>query len=159
MESNNKKLLAYLAVLIVIMVIVGGVVVTKKSESNTSSSESVTTTMNSNDESSASTNQATNSTYKDGTYTASGSYSSPGGQESISVKVTLQDGTVTETSATAGATDKDAEEYQEKFINNYQQLVVGKKIDGIRLSRVAGSSLTSTGFNNALEQIKEQAQI
>jgi hypothetical protein len=37
-------------------------------------------------------------------------------------------------------------------------LVVGKSVDEVSLSRVAGSSLTSLGFNNALTQIKEDAK-
>jgi hypothetical protein len=36
--------------------------------------------------------------------------------------------------------------------------VVGKKLDDIKVSKVAGSSLTSGGFNQAVADIKTQAQ-
>ena len=35
--------------------------------------------------------------------------------------------------------------------------MVGKKLDEIKVSKVAGSSLTSGGFNQAVEEIKTQA--
>jgi hypothetical protein len=35
--------------------------------------------------------------------------------------------------------------------------VVGKSLDDIKVSKVAGSSLTSGGFNKAIEQIKTDA--
>lgn len=102
-------------------------------------------------------NEAT-SGYKDGTYTANGSYQSPGGTESVGVSITLTDGVVTASSVEEGATSAEAREYQEDFISTYRSFVTGKKIDDIRLSRVSGSSLTSIGFNNALETIKDQAK-
>lgn len=104
------------------------------------------------------TSNGTPSSYKDGTYSATGGYSSPGGFESITIGVTLQNGVVTDTTAQSGAVDSDGREYQSRFISGYKQLVVGKSIDSISLSRVAGSSLTSQGFNNALEKIKSQAK-
>jgi len=97
--------------------------------------------------------------YKDGSYTANGSYLTPGGQESVDVQVVLTDGTVTDTTLTQKAISGDAKEYQAQFASGYKSLVVGKKIDDISLSRVAGSSLTSGGFNRALEQIKSDASV
>jgi hypothetical protein len=35
---------------------------------------------------------------------------------------------------------------------------VGKNIDELNVSKVAGSSLTSGGFNQAVEKIKQEAQ-
>jgi hypothetical protein len=65
---------------------------------------------------------------------------------------------VTDTSAISGANDSDARDFQSQFIGGYKKLVVGKKIDSIRLSHVSGSSLTSQGFNDAIGQIKSQAK-
>ena len=72
--------------------------------------------------------------------------------------MTLKNGVITDTSATKGATDPEAEEYQNRFIKNYKNLVVGKSISNLSLSRVSGSSLTSIGFNDAIDQIKSQAK-
>lgn len=163
MEANSrKKLVAFFAVLIVIVAIVGTVAITKKQKSDSTTAVESTSPATSNADTLTNSDPAASSSasaYKDGDYTASGDYSSPGGQETITIKVTLKDGVVTETSATAQATDDEAQEYQDQFISGYKQLVVGKKVDAVRLSRVAGSSLTSQGFNNALDQIKSQAKV
>jgi hypothetical protein len=47
--------------------------------------------------------------------------------------------------------------YQGLFIANYKQYVIGKSIDSLNLSEVSGSSLTSSGFNAAVAEIKAQA--
>lgn len=49
-------------------------------------------------------------------------------------------------------------EFQEKFAYGIDALVVGKSIDELDVSKVSGSSLTSGGFNNAIDQIKSEAQ-
>lgn len=99
------------------------------------------------------------SSYKDGTYSATGSYVSPGGRESIELTVTIKDGVITSTELAQNANDRDAKQYQAAFAGGYKDLVVGKKVDEVKLSRVAGSSLTSNGFNDALDQIKEDAGV
>lgn len=100
----------------------------------------------------------TKGTYKDGVYTAVGRYRSPEGAESIGVSITLKDGIVVDSTVTSNATDGKSIRYQGFFIGGYKALVVGKSLDAIKLTKVSGSSLTPGGFNNALEQIKVQAQ-
>lgn len=96
--------------------------------------------------------------YKDGTYTASGSYRTPASIETIQVSLTISGGTVSKASVQQNPTNQDSAAYQEAFQQSYQPYVVGKKLSDIYLSRVSGSSLTSIGFNQALDQIKSQAQ-
>ena len=96
--------------------------------------------------------------YKDGTYSATGSYSSPGGLESIELTVTIKGGVITDTSLVTNATNGDAKDYQAEFASAYKSLIVGKNVERVTLSRVAGSSLTSNGFNRALEQIRTEAE-
>lgn len=96
-------------------------------------------------------------TYKDGTYTEKGRYASPGGGESIDVTVTIASNIITSASVTGNATSTEAKDYQTEFISGYKSSVVGKNVDEVSLSRVAGSSLTSGGFNSALELIKVDA--
>lgn len=100
----------------------------------------------------------TRKTYKDGTYTAIGSYNSPGGPDKISITLTLKNNIVTSVSAIPMAGDPKSEKYQQTFISGYQTFVVGKNIDTIKLTNVSGSSLTPIGFNDALAKIKEQAK-
>ncbi|WP_309065758.1 FMN-binding protein [Microbacterium sp.] len=95
--------------------------------------------------------------YKDGTYTADGSYQTPETIEKISVTVTLEDSVVTDVEVTGDPQAPETENFQGQFIDGIADEVVGKNIDELDVHRVAGSSLTSGGFNQALEKIKEQA--
>jgi hypothetical protein len=98
------------------------------------------------------------SPYKDDSYSATGDYYSPGGEESVAVSLTLQNGVVVASNVQSGANDPTASSYQSIFISNYKPYVIGKKINDIKLSNVSGSSLTPQGFNNALKQIEHQAE-
>ncbi|MET3805820.1 cytoskeletal protein RodZ [Nakamurella sp. UYEF19] len=107
---------------------------------------------------SAASPAAAASTYKNGKYTETGDYDSPSGTESVTVTVTLAADVVTATTATGSADSGPSAQYQEQFLAGYSTEVVGKEIDSVSLSRVSGSSLTSNGFNAALEKIKSDAQ-
>lgn len=97
------------------------------------------------------------STYQNGTYTAEGSYATPESVETIVVTVTLEDDVITAVDVTGDPQKRESEEYQSKFIGGIADVVVGKDIDEISVSRVAGSSLTSGGFNEAIDTIKSEA--
>ena len=98
------------------------------------------------------------SVYRNGTYTATGSYMSPGGEDQLGVTLTLKDDVITDVSVTLGANDHRSLSFQNIFAENYKQYVVGKNITGLYLNAVSGSSLTPRGFNDALEKIKAQAR-
>lgn len=124
------------------------------SQQSTSTTDSSGTTQSTETTGSTST---TNGTYKNGSYTATGNYATPGGSESITVTVTLTDNTISDVTATGSASRGDSGQYQSKFLSGYKSQVVGKSIDSVSLSRVAGSSLTSNGFNAAITKIKDEA--
>ena len=96
--------------------------------------------------------------YKDGEYTARGEYISPGGPQSVGVTVTLSNSVITAVSVDTSQTKGPSLEYQGKFAGGISDVVVGKNIDEIEVDKVSGSSLTSGGFNEAITQIKEEAQ-
>ncbi|EON31768.1 hypothetical protein GTC6_15868 [Gordonia terrae C-6] len=96
--------------------------------------------------------------YKDGEYTARGEYTSPGGPQSVGVTVTLSNSVITAVSVDTSQTKGPSLEYQGKFAGGISDVVVGKNIDEIEVDKVSGSSLTSGGFNDAIAQIKEEAQ-
>jgi hypothetical protein len=98
------------------------------------------------------------SIYKNGTYSATGSYMSPGGEDQIAVTLTLKNDIVTSVSATPEAGDRMSARFQNMFISGYQQYVIGKNISSLNLTKVSGSSLTPKGFDSALAQIKSQAK-
>lgn len=96
--------------------------------------------------------------YKDGTYTANGSYMSPGGKDTISVKITIKNDIITSSSVSVVSADNTSKGYINEFISGYKQYVVGKNISSVSVSKISGSSLTPEGFNSALKSIKTQAK-
>lgn len=96
--------------------------------------------------------------YKDGRYTADGSYQTPETVEKITVSVTIADDTVTAVKVTGDPQSTETTHYQGQFIGGISTVVVGKKLDDISVHKVAGSSLTSTGFNQALAKIRAEAK-
>lgn len=95
--------------------------------------------------------------YKDGTYSADGSYRSPNGTETVGVQLTLANGTVSAVEITEHPSNPNTRKFQGQFASGIAEQVVGKSLDEIKVSKVAGSSLTSGGFNQAVEEIKAQA--
>jgi uncharacterized protein with FMN-binding domain len=100
---------------------------------------------------------ASQTKYRNGTYTAGGSYISPGGQEHLTVTITVTNDAVTASDLSQIANNRNSANFQSRFKQNYQPLVIGQPLDTIHLDQVSGSSLTSIGFNQALEAIKTQA--
>jgi uncharacterized protein with FMN-binding domain len=95
--------------------------------------------------------------YKDGTYSADGTYKSPNGTETVGVQLTLANGTVSAVEITEHPSNPNTRKFQGQFAGGIAAQVVGKSLDEIKVSKVAGSSLTSGGFNQAVEAIKAQA--
>ncbi|WES64912.1 hypothetical protein P0L94_02295 [Microbacter sp. GSS18] len=95
--------------------------------------------------------------YADGTYTAEGTYLTPETVESVSVTVTLEADVITAVEVSGDPQTAETERYQGEFIGGISAEVVGQDIDEISVSRVAGSSLTSQGFNEAIDAIKAEA--
>jgi uncharacterized protein with FMN-binding domain len=159
-KTETNKILAGLTLLILVVVIVGVSLASKHNSAATPkasvvSSKTTTPTATTKTPTSTSTSSAE---YKDGTYTATGNYTSPGGNENLMVKLTLSNDVVTASTVESGANDPTAESYQSIFISGYKKYVIGKKITDINVSNVSGSSLTSKGFKDALKQIENQAQ-
>ncbi|WP_328688341.1 hypothetical protein OHA74_52030 [Streptomyces phaeochromogenes] len=93
--------------------------------------------------------------YADGEYIVDGEYGERG--SSIGVRLALEDGQITAVDVTPHATDETSRGLQQRFADAVPQLVVGRDIDDVRLDRVAGNSNTPNGFNDALEEIKDEA--
>jgi uncharacterized protein with FMN-binding domain len=156
-KKRNPAIIAL--IVIVLLAIAAGAVYLATRPSDDAAQQTTEVTSSSQTEASDSSQSSeSNATYKDGTYTATGTYSTPGGRESIDVSVTIENGIITDTSATGSANNGDSAQYQGQFLDNYRTLVVSRSIDDVNLSRVAGSSLTSNGFNNALEEIAQDAR-
>ena len=103
------------------------------------------------------TDTAGDSAYVDGTYNADGTYQSPNGTETVHVTVTLADEIITAVEVVGEGGSPNSVRFQGEFAGGIAAVVVGKDIDDISVTKVAGSSLTSGGFNAAIEQIKADA--
>lgn len=98
------------------------------------------------------------SNYKDGTYSATGTYQSPAGKEEIGITVTISNNIITDTTFTPKATNEVSIKLQKMFADGYKAVVVGRTLDEAKLDKVSGSSLTPKGWNDAIEKIKLEAQ-
>lgn len=96
--------------------------------------------------------------YKDGTYSAEGSYPTPEDIEKISVTVTLKDGIIVNSSLVQQASNQKSSLYQGVFAGGYKEFVIGKKITDVNVGVISGSSLTGKGFNAAIANIAQQAK-
>lgn len=104
------------------------------------------------------TSPAGTGSYQDGIYSADGNYVSPNGTETVGVKLTLAGGAVSDVEITPHPSNPNTRKFQGEFASGIKSQIVGKKLDEIKVSKVAGSSLTSGGFNQAVEEIKESAK-
>lgn len=150
-KGNNGVAAAVVVALVVIAGIAGWIMYSK------SSNQPLSPTPNQKGTSPESSQSPVKKSYKDGNYEAVGSYISPGGDEQIDVSLTLKDGVINDINVTPLATRPTSKEKQAEFVSGYKTMVVGKSIDDVSLTVVSGSSLTSTGFNDAISKIKAQA--
>ncbi len=160
MDSSQTPTKAIIGLVVVVLLVVAATAAVIASGNNKDSSASQTSTTSSNTTSTSSSSGSTASVtnVKDGTYTASASYDTPGGVQDIKVILIIAGGAVSDSSITQNATGREDEAYQSAFESEYKTAVVGKKISDISLNRVAGASLTTEGFNTALLDIAKQAQ-
>lgn len=103
--------------------------------------------------------ESTPGVYRDGQYTSDGSYLTPGGDESIGVTVVVAHGLVTDAVVRTEASSPTARQFQVQFQAGIAAAVTGRDLAGLAVTRVAGASLTSVGFNDALTRIRFDAGI
>jgi uncharacterized protein with FMN-binding domain len=96
------------------------------------------------------------STYADGEFTATGWYG--GLPSSITVTVRLTNGIITAVKVVPHATDPTSLDLQRRFAAAVPAVVVGKRIDQVKVGKLAGSSGTPQGFNDAIRRITEEAR-
>ena len=151
--DKNKTAVALLGGLALVGALAGcSTTAEPTSEATTAPTEESTPT-----ETTAPAEETSSSTYTDGTYTESGSYQTPNGTESVDVTLTIADDVVTAVEVVGHGDNPDSKHYQGEFIGGIDAAVVGKKLDDIAVTKVAGSSLTSGGFTEALDAIKVDA--
>jgi uncharacterized protein with FMN-binding domain len=95
------------------------------------------------------------SAYADGVYSATGQYGSL--PSSITVTMTLVGGVIRGVDVVPHAEDPTSFDFQRRFAAAVPAVVVGKRLDEVKMDRLAGSRGTPEGFNAALQRIKDQA--
>jgi uncharacterized protein with FMN-binding domain len=125
--------------------------------STDSTSESSTDSGTGTGSSTDATTETAGGAYTDGTYSAEGEYESPNGTETVAVELTLEGDVVTAVTVTPEASNPNSVRYQTEFAEGIADVIVGENIDDLDVERVAGSSLTSGGFNETVESIKADA--
>ena len=160
-DPKNKRLIASIVIIVAIALIAfGASALTKDKDEGTAvvpdtTSKSQTKT---DDTAQVTATNTASGTYKDGTYVINDNYQSPGGSENIKTTVTLKDGIVTDATVTQNANNAESASHQATFAKSYKSKVIGKAIDTLNISRVSGASLTTSAFNDALEQIRTKAE-
>jgi uncharacterized protein with FMN-binding domain len=177
-KPNNTKLKVTSAIVVTLAVVMLAIANTAVNANKTTQATNIltpqTTTQNTSSDTSGSTGtpssgtQTTNPTtaptttttsgYKDGTYTATSQYYVPHSYEEIQVSLTVKNGIVTDSSIQNSEGDRESAQFQEQFTAYYKSYVVGKNLSGLSLSRIAGASDTTQGFNDAVTQIQSKAQ-
>jgi len=96
--------------------------------------------------------------YKDGTYKTTTTYRNPKQDEyQLEVTLVVASDIVTDSQIVySQGAEKDPN--AQRFEAAYRAEVIGKDLDSLNLSRVGGASLTTGGFNKALETIKTDAK-
>ncbi len=122
--------------------------------SNSSDGAATTPTTAATTSTSGSTSSAN---YKDGNYSGEASYANPAGNSKLKVDLTLASGKITKIKVTPEATDPTSKGHQIDFAAGIAAETVGKSIDSLNISVIAGSSLTVQGFDKAIEEIKGEA--
>lgn len=153
-KNNNTAIVGIVAVVVIGALVAGTIVLKPKSDSSGSSTSQVTSST-----SSGGTTVDPTATYKDGTYSTTASYASPGGTEDMKITMLITNGTITESSVVAEASNRESRAYQNDFIDGYASQTNGKALATLQLSRVSGASLTSRSFNEALDIIRSQAKM
>jgi uncharacterized protein with FMN-binding domain len=156
----DKKIFAVIAILVIVSVAAGALILGNSTGEKDKSEEDNVTTQVPPAEVDTQNNSANTSVseYKDGSYSAEGSYISPGGTDVIKVTLTLDEDLVTEVKVAPVEANGESRNYISLFSSGVSGVVVGENIDEINVGKINGSSLTSGGFNKALEEIKSQAK-
>ena len=133
-------------------------------QDTTSTTGTTTTSQNtvpnsSTDSSDSSSSTTTTSSYKDGTYTSTQTYSVPHGDtNTIKVTVTISSGKITAVTTDNNYTDRESGMYIQDFESSVSGMMTGQSMGSMMSSRIGGASLTSNAFYDALDTIAMQAK-
>ena len=121
-------------------------------------SDTFTITTDEADPSAENTETESVSRFVDGTYTAAASYFTPRNDEhDVEVELTIANDVVVDATVLYDGAQARTPQHT-RFDDAYASEVVGVSLADISLSRVGGASLTTGAFNEALAEIKTEAE-
>lgn len=157
-QSNvKKKIITGTIIGLVVIALLGAIVAAEAKKNNSAATTQVPTSSVNSDANNNSSSSAGTS-FKDGSYSASSTYYVPHGSESIKVTLTVKNNVVTDSKIENSEDDPESAQYQEEFASEYKSDVVGKNLGSVNLSFIAGASDTTEGFNQAVQDIANQAK-
>ncbi len=151
MENNSKTKIIYTAILVVLLLVITGAYMCRKNSMNVAVQVPV---VQNNNNTTTPSNTGKLPGYKNGSYSVTASYISPAGAESFGLQIELANNIIINAVMTPLATNPISTKMQDGFQKGFKALVVGKSIDDVNLDKVSGASLTTKGFNDAIEKIK-----
>lgn len=151
-QEHSPFVVGGIAVAVIVLLAVGAMTLNGQSTKNTAETAPSTQVVSASPVTAASEASAE----KTQTYEVTGEYTSPGGPETIGIKITLDGETITDSVVEVRAENPISNRKQTDFAAAHKELVVGKKISEITLDKVAGASLTTKGYNEAIEKLKAQ---
>ena len=96
--------------------------------------------------------------YADGSYEEQIRYHTPGGSSYLDITIILETGIITEMHVATAHDSETSAQYEEAFLDEVFDQVVGVAIDEVPyISAINGSSLTAQAFEEALYNIQEEA--
>ncbi len=157
-QQNRTKIIGLISIVLISTAATTGVVFIKNMQSGPQSyGPNLVGSTNATTSSPAPVSSAN---YKDGVYTATGSFYTPSGDEQIGVTVTLAGNNITNVSIDDSSIYSGTSfAYTDQFAHGINAAVDGKNIDTVNVSRVSGASLTPMAFNSALDTIKNNARV
>lgn len=83
-------------------------------------------------------------------------YISPGGEERISIMLTIADGVVSEAQATSMAKHPTSKQMQAGFVEEFSGTVVGMSLAELEsVDRIGGASLTTGAFRKSITELNQ----
>lgn len=167
-HTRTPKIIGSLAVAIVIgiggFLVINGVgaqqtsSVTTTTSSSSAAQATTPTTPASTTPTTTNSSSSSDLTYKNGTYSATASYRVPGGQNSLTVALTIASDKITAVKTTSSYDDRESQRYVDSFESGISSAVVGSSLADAYVGRVGGATLTTGAFDDTLQTIMNNAK-
>lgn len=164
METPQKIFVAIGTAAVVGLAVFGGSVLfgaggaTQNNNSQAAPAANENSSQSSNQATAGSTAAQTAASYKDGQYTATQNYYVPHGESnSIAVTLTVANGKISAVKVNDQYTDRESGMYISDFESGVSNDANGQSLSSYSPSRIAGASLTTEAFAQAIDNIKSQA--